>query len=439
MLNEDLTTPLLARPPVVVHPSATLESLRDAVHGARAALAALLGAAGVDATKTRETARALNVNRGLVWRVSRAVGAEDDVTAATNLPGQVGLERLLEACRERGVGEDVLGAARAAVRRFHDVAASGFGDRRTLEILLANAGEESTSIDLESARKAMFDGGCAVWGVRADVRLRIMFLAPNRDDPAMLDEADVAGYVGFRRLRRVPWPMSYKAVYTDTGADDAPAEEPIDQAPGGTSSLPLLREFCEPRDLTVNLVKTGRGGVRHELPVTPGLGSEPMTCLFGAVFRKIYTARSTPRCRIAGSLVVMDTPVERVILDCFVHRSLVGPGAPGGTNGAGTNGGTNAGGGMGSPRVTLVDRLTRPHGFSEEELDQEALPFEIQPRRLGPGASGAVTPHVPWYPRLVERVCARLGYGADEFIAYRAEMVYPPIPTALVVRFRLPE
>lgn len=416
MANMNLTEPKIVAKSGQNGPHGGIEAVRGAVHGARAALASVLEAAGVDATKTRETARALNLNRGLVWRVSRAVGAEDDVTAAANLPGQVGLDRLLDACRERGVSGEMLETVRVAVRRFHEVASNGFGDRRTLEILLANSGERSTSLDLESARRAMFDGGCAVWGVRAEVRLRNMFLFPSREDPSRLDEAGVAGYVGLRRLRKVPWPVSYQAVYTDSGDADAPTLDLIDEGGTANSSLPLLREFCSPADLSVNLARTSRG-VRHELPPTADFGADPVTCVFGAIYRRLYTARSTESCRVAGSLVVMDTPVERVMVDCFVHRSLE----------------------LAPPSVALVDRLTRPHGFNADELAQESLPFEVQPRRLGPGSAASVTPQLPWYPRLVDRVCARIGHTADEFVAYRVEMVYPPIPTALIVQFSLPE
>jgi hypothetical protein len=395
----------------------SIETIRRAVHEARAALAAVLEAASVDATKTRETARQLNVNRGMVWRVSRVVGAQDDVTAATHLPGSVGLERLLEACRLRGVEPEVLGSARAAVRRFHDVVQSHSGDRRTLEILLANAGAQSTSANLENARRAMFDGGCAVWGVRAEVRLRSMFLAPNPADPTLLDQADVAGYGGLRRLRPVPWPMSYKAVYQDDGTSDAPPEEPIDLAGAYDSSLPLLREFCNPSDLSIKAVVTQRA-TRHELPILAGGGSEATTCVFGTIHKRIYPARRTPECRIGGALVVMDTPVERVMFDTFVHKSLE-VAQP--------------------PQVILVDRLTRPHGYNDDEILSEALPIDAAIRKLGPGAAGAVTPHLPWYSRMVERVCARMGFKSDEFVAYRMEMVYPPIPTALIARFELPE
>jgi hypothetical protein len=106
------------------------------------------------------------------------------------------------------------------------------------------------------------------------------------------------------------------------------------------------------------------------------------------------------------------------MLDTFVHKSLDMPGPP---------------------RVLLVDRLTRPHGYNEDEIEREALPIEASVRRLGPGSAGAVTPHLPWYPRMVERVCSRLNFAPDDFLAHRMEMVYPPIPTALVARFQLPD
>jgi len=114
----------------------------------------------------------------------------------------------------------------------------------------------------------------------------------------------------------------------------------------------------------------------------------------------------------------MDTPVERVMFDTFVHKSLEIAAAP---------------------QVILVDRLTRPHGYNDDEILSEALPIDAAIRKLGPGSAGAVTPHLPWYPRMVDRICARMGFKSDEFVAYRMEMVYPPIPTALVARFELPE
>jgi hypothetical protein len=40
---------------------------------------------------------------------------------------------------------------------------------------------------------------------------------------------------------------------------------------------------------------------------------------------------------------------------------------------------------------------------------------------------------------MVERVCSRLNFAPDDFLAHRMEMVYPPIPTALVARFQLPD
>ncbi|HMN40201.1 MAG TPA: hypothetical protein PKE29_05100 [Phycisphaerales bacterium] len=370
----------------------------------------------MDTTKTRETARVLNINRGLVWRISRVVWAQDDVTAASNLPGQVGMDRLIEACRARGVDEETLNSARVAVRAFHTVVSEHSGDRKTVEILLANAGHSSTSLDLEGARRAMFEGGCAVWGVRAEVRFRTIFITPSVGDPTHLDQTDIAGYSGFRRLRQVPWPMSYKAVYTDTGAADAPREEPVDEQGANGSSLPLMREFCSPANLNIRVEQTQRA-TRHELPVMADGHGAPTTVVFGAIHRRIFTARQTPECRTAGALVVMDTPVERVMLDTFVHKSLDM---------------------SGPPRVLLVDRLTRPHGYNEDEIENEALPIEASVRRLGPGAAGSVTPHLPWYPRMVERCCARLGFSPDEFVAHRMEMVYPPIPTALVARFHLP-
>lgn len=394
-----------------------IDAVRHAVHQARAALAQLLAQAGVDATKSRESSRVLDVNRGLIWRVSRVVAAQDDVTAAANIPGQVGLDRLLDACRSKGVDPATIQTCEIAVRAFHGVVQSHSGDRRTLEILLANSsGQQSTSLGLENARRALFEGGCAVWGVRAALRLRCMVLAPNRDDPTMIDDAGVGGYIGFRRLRQTPWPMSYKGAFQPSGeANTGPTEELIDPDGVSESGLGLIREFCDPPDPPMSLIRTPRA-TRHELGVSPTAEDKAITCVFGSMFRRIYSRTDFPSDGVGGMLV-LDTPVERCIFDAFVHRSLdlSGP-----------------------PEALLLDRLTHPHGYRAEDVAAESLPLDNTPRLLGPGTGGTVTPHLPWYPRLFERICTRIGRDPDEFVGYRVEMVYPPIPTAMLVRFFRP-
>ena len=70
--------------------------------------------------------------------------------------------------------------------------------------------------------------------------------------------------------------------------------------------------------------------------------------------------------------------------------------------------------------------------------DTDRMPLTEQVHDLGRPASAA-TPHVPRYPQMLEVVYDRLGREARDFRGYRLLMPYPPIPSALVLRYGLAE
>jgi len=108
--------------------------------------------------------------------------------------------------------------------------------------------------------------------------------------------------------------------------------------------------------------------------------------------------------------------VERVVFDMFVHKDIA----------------LDA-----MPTAHLCEKLTHPHPPADDHVEMLALPIAERPYELGPGASGALSPHIPWYPRLVTTVAERIGHRPEDFSGSRFEMAFPPIPTALVRRFPL--
>ncbi len=393
--------------------SDSLDDVIHAFHDLRGCVADLLIDVHADPNKTRESARLLGLNRGLVWRLTRVVRSADIAGAVSNVPARTSMNRFIEACRERGAPEVRLDAINAAIDRFERSVGRCSGDRKTLSMLMANKGGQPDSSEQERARRKLFDGGCAVWGVQAQVRFVSVFLFPAADDASQFDVAHVTGYVGFRRLREIPWPMSYEAVQSREGLAVQFHKEPLDRE--GHNGSQIVSRFCDPPNPQINVVTLG-SMKRFELAAGP-VGNEGVaTCVFGTYMRHLYPRVESAAHANASFTVLLETPVERVIFDMFVHRDIALDALP---------------------TAHVCEKLTHPHPPLAAEVTKLAMPLAEQPFQLGRGAAGALSAHIPWYPRLVTMVGERIGHTPESFNGSRFELAYPPIPTALVRRFPL--
>ncbi len=391
-----------------------LEDLISSFHLARAEIASLFALAGLDPTKTRESARELGLNRGLTWRLTRVVRESNPTLVVSDVPGSQSMAKFFEACRLRGAPESAIETAITALSRFEDALASCSGDRKTLAMLMANRGDAAASAEREKARRSLFEGACGVWGVQAQTRFVSVFVFPSPRDPTMLDIGHVNGFVGFRRLRPDAITLSHEAVHKSTGEVTTFSKEPLDNSTPENNQLRLLRTYCSPSSLDIRIVPSGDYN-RFELAPGP-VGNEGLsTCVFGTRMHGLYP-RYSPVPDTAGFMVLLTIPVERVIFDMYLHKDL----------------GINT-----APPAQLLDRLNFPHQNIESEFARQSLPITESPTLLPPGVSGVVCPHIPWYPRMVNDVTARVGQKIDDFVGSRFEMTYPPISTTLSRRFEL--
>lgn len=387
---------------------ATLEQVIEAFHAARAQVAGLFAMAGIDPTKTRDSARELGINRGLTWRLTRMVRESNPAVVASDVPGTQSMARFFEACRQRGAPKEAIESAMRALERFESALAACSGDRKTLAMLMANRAEGGTRTDGEKARRKLFEGACGVWGVQAQTRFVSVFVFPSPDDPTMLDAGHVTGFVGFRRLSSRAAPLSYEAVQRSSGELRRFTKEPLDPVGVGEGQLQLLKSFCQPTTPDIHVVEAG-GYKRFDLAPGP-LGNEGLTTIvFGTRLRKLYP-RYSATSDTSGFMVLLTTPVERVMFDMFVHRDLDWPGAA---------------------KTCLLDRLRFPHVYNESEFDYQGLPLAEKPTMLPGGIDGTLCPYIPWYTSLAEDVTRRIGIPIDEFVGSRFEMAYPPIATTL--------
>lgn len=408
--------------------AACVHALQDALHRTLVDLEV--------AGQPRIMARRLDINRGLAWRISRALAERSAGDALRVLPRAKSLGLLLDACAEEGAKPESVEHARTAVVELEAAIVASGEDRRSLPVLLVASGtvhEEDGTPHFDSARQQLFEGARVIWGVEVEVGFRLVVIWPTARGadgarspdagPPALHGAIIRGTVGLSTLRPDRWPIAYAQSVSGENQVVRHGERPLD--PDSDLEVPLMRRFCEPRSLAIHPSES-RGMRRFE--VKPGAVGRAgrLTCVLGTALDAPYEERPSsapgdvPGLNDGGTapsgalMMIIETPIRRLIVDLLVHRDLelTRPG-----------------------EVTFCDRLTRTHGYHLAHVAGERLPLDGTPVELGRGAQAMATSQVPWYPELVSHVATRLGFSADDFTGHRFECSHPPIASAALLHF----
>lgn len=398
--------------------AASVGEVLDSFYNVRTCVLDLFEGSDLDPTKTRELARDLGLNRGLAWRLSRIVRAEDSTSVAHDVPGKSSLIRFAERCIELGADKSLINDLIESVDKYEASIAACTGSRKTLAMLLANQSENATAQDRERARRTLFEGACSVWGVQAQTRFVTVFLLPSKTNPDMVDAAHVTGYIGFRRLGERPWPMSYEAVHDAKGQAVQIKKQPLDPRGYEEGQLQMLPDFCDPREPEIEVEVHGDYKC-FNLAAGPVGNLGKTDCVFGSYLTDLYpgyTPEESQDLETAGFMVLLQAPVERVLFDYFIHEDIKT---------------------VGDPITHLLDRLTYPHINREADFDRQSMMIDETTRPIAQTAKGAYTPHISWYSKLLSFVSERIDTPLEAFQGTRFEMNYPPISTTLSRRITL--
>lgn len=383
-----------------------------AVHEVREALSEALSSV-TDPRQPRNMSRQLDINRGLAWRVSRSITEARASESLRALPRPKSLRILLEACGRCGASATALSRAETAIAALEDALTRCGEDRRSIPVLIVASGLDSdpdgaSGTRFASARQHLFDGARIIWGVEAEIVLRLVLVWPG--SPGELNAAIVRATIDLTALRQGPWPITYSRAVSEANEEKPIAQHPIDDDDG--TGLPFMPRFCSPRSLPVR-VDDSRGMRRYEVtPPTVGRAGK-VTCVLGSTSDNMFLEAGREDAP-ASVMTIVETPMRRLQLDLMVRDDLE----------------------LTRPsRVVFCDRLTQPHGFNLERIDAERLPLDGVPDALGRGAAAMATARIPWYVDLIEHVTTRLGLDPDRFVGYRHETTYPPIATAALLQF----
>ncbi|MFO0826906.1 MAG: hypothetical protein U0572_02060 [Phycisphaerales bacterium] len=393
------------------------DDCRQTVLALRSALLELYHSVNADTTRPQEVARRFGLNKNLTWKLARILQSEDAFEAVPLIPGAAGLDILLEAMSSAGAPASAVDRVRSSAIAFDRMVEAHADDRAGFELLLDSMGG---SRPLEVGRKLAFRGNTAIWGLQARVRLTAEFLAPNDSDPSMLDIALVGGLFGVRRLRQVQrWPLFRFASYNDD-ASPLPLGRPVEPVEPSEAEkrIPwLMSSWSSPPIPPIEPV-FGPTDVVHELADGPIGRTGEFDCVFGIVERASVPRYADANNRTGEPASAITLPIETLIFDLFVHRSL-----------------TEAQ----HPELCVYGRPSGALSLDPDLRARQVLPLSERLVALGGSPPQVATPLVPRYERLVATVFERAKWNPRDFTAVRLVLAFPPMPSTVVLRYQLPD
>jgi len=230
----------------------------------------------------------------------------------------------------------------------------------------------------------------------------------------------VCGLLALRRLRsNVPWAVA-SAVAWDrpdgTAVDPDEAPLPLDEH-GLMGGVPVLPEFCSTPLPGVRTVRVPGGNSHFEITDGPVGETAAATVLLGwkwPIKVSQYCEKSPDELGEHG--VHLSTPVEAVVFDLFVHRSL---------------------GFAMNPAAKVYSNLPGGPRYPMEGRSVGLLPMPSEVIDLGAGPPDTTIPEFPRYREVVEFSTGRMGFALKEFHAFRYRLRYPPIPSLAILQHPL--
>lgn len=395
------------------------EDMDRAYQGIRGAMTQLLGALDADPNKPQDISRRFKINKNLAWKVSRLILVSEPRQMIPNIPGHTGIETVLSAFASKGAPEAEIIAARDAFDEFDEVVRVHLGDRSTLQLALTSSTPDKVSTEhLHATRKMAYQGNSAIWGVQARLRLASFFIAPNSDDPTMVDTASVGALIDVRRLREnAGIPLFWRFSYNDDGSvRDGPRPQPIAENCAESDELMLMSAFSTSPSPEFEEI---RSGSVTQYMLRPGLvGNRGLqSWVFGEYVRGFASKYRDEQNEFGEHALPISVPTEWLICDLQVHQDFAFAFDP--------NVYAHAFFGGDSTRVT------------ESELTQ--LPLSERVQSIGSNPPVVATPLMPDYPEIVDCVYQRLGWKSKEFVGYRFLMKYPPLHANIIVQHGLCE
>jgi len=354
--------------------------------------------------------RRLGVDKSLTWRMVRFAQEPDAFSGSKHLPGDAGLRIFARAVRAHGADEATVERFTAAADRLEEVVRQHAGNRASFRALLAHCTAEPHADERAmDFRRSAHQANAALWGIEASTRLMLAFLTPGAN--GTVDVALVSGFLGLRRMRRdQSWPVARRRVLGHEGRTRERIVMPLDPSVP-MDAPPILAEFSTLRGEALRPMGTEHG-FWYELPEGDVGTGGAVDCVFGERMPGAGPCVREGGVHGAEVLLRLDMPVEHVLMDVFVDRSLPVAGAP---------------------KASLYGLLSGGSGENCADRERDRMPLAEQPQEIGQEPRAWATPVAPRHWELIHDCMRWIDRRPTDFRAHRLAMRWPLIPTALVV------
>jgi hypothetical protein len=391
-----------------------LEEAKVAMGNLRSALLDLTADTGDDLAQPQELSRRYNVDKTLTWKISRIIRDQEIATSVVHVPGRRRMTTLLAAMRTGGATDKSVDAVWSAFDEFEKLVQKHSGDRGTLDIMVAGSSQRTPDRRLENLRKGGYQCNSAVWGVRARMHFGMHLMGPGAQE-GKLAVSTICGFLGLERLRLgLPWTIA-DAVSWDERANSGWSLSPL-HPDGLVDGTPLLPEFCSQPVPRLHTNQVDQKNRRYELPEGAiGLG-HAVDITLGWSWPSTISMHASHEDEIGEHGILISTPVEYVVQDVWIHRSLAF---------------------AMNPRIRMYSKLPSGPRYPHEGRDAGLIPIPDTVIDLGYGAASSTMAEFPRSGELLQFAMNARGWKSSDFRGFRFKLKYPPIPTFAVFQHPL--
>ncbi len=352
--------------------------------------------------KPTDISKKLGVSRTMVSRTISAIRKENPIETLTSLPGPESLRAIMHAAKVAGAFDEGVREALLPISLFADMIQKQYGTRAAFNADLSVRNDDAKNRYEQASRYQVYNGMSQMLGVQCKAWVSCAILAPNKDDPTMLDRSSVFGASGLRRLR----PDMPTRLAIGLGPRDITVAFPDREMAGVRPSRRLIdiNQYCAfPQAPTVTIDE----GERVIEVFSPLMGDKESVydLLSGAYVPNSVPLCVWPRLTRRGNIAAPDVPASMLNMDVLLHRDVV----------------------FGENPEAFVYNVgltgTARYDSKNWELNRVASNAKIQD--LGTGLQNIGINEVARYPDMVHHVCKEAGFDPSEFRAFRWRVEYP--------------